>query len=204
METLEKTSRISEQGRRNISLAHKGKVIPLEVRAKMSASAKARILREGLPVGFVPAENGNRRALGHVPSEATRKLWSEQRKGYQWSEESRRKLSANARRGEDHHNWKGGITAENHKIRESVEYKLWRSSVFSRDNWTCIFCGARSAKGSPVVLHADHIKPFAFYPELRFAIDNGRTLCESCHQATETFGNRAIVNEPEQESLALN
>src|SRR3990167_11383697 len=59
-------------------------------------------------------------------------------------------------RGENHHGWKGGITSENHKIRGSLEYKLWRKAVFERDNWTCIWCGQRGSR-----LNADHIKPFA-------------------------------------------
>jgi len=78
-----------------------------------------------------------------------------------------------------------------HRIRESVEYKVWRLAVFTRDNFTCQDCGRKgeSRKGSgPIVLNADHIKPFALFPELRFDINNGRTLCEECHHKTPTFG----------------
>ena len=82
--------------------------------------------------------------------------------------------------------WKGGITAKHLLIRTSKEYKLWRTAVFERDDFTCIWCG--DDKGGN--LEADHIKPFAQYPELRFAIDNGRTLCHNCHKTTETYGNK--------------
>ena len=86
--------------------------------------------------------------------------------------------------------WKGGVNTENAKIRNSLEYKLWRKSVFERDNYTCIWCGIRSGNGKAVILNADHIKPFALIPELRLAIDNGRTLCRDCHQKTDTYMGR--------------
>lgn len=94
------------------------------------------------------------------------------------------------RAGEKHYNWKGGITPLRKKIRNSLEYKLWRTSVFERDKYTCVFCGAKNGKGKRVILNADHIKPFSLFPELRFAIDNGRTLCIDCHRNTETFGGQ--------------
>ena len=84
-----------------------------------------------------------------------------------------------AAKGKDHYNWQGGLTSKNKTIRRSIEYRLWRESVFARDNWTCQYCQERSG-----ILHAHHIKRFADFPELRFAIDNGTTLCMECHALT--------------------
>ncbi len=112
--------------------------------------------------------------------------------GKRLSEETRRKISESCR-GDKHPNWKGGITSINQKIRHSLEFKLWRTAVFERDNYTCIWCGDKNGNGKAVILNADHIKPFYAYPELRFAIDNGRTLCISCHKTTDTYGCKQII-----------
>lgn len=92
--------------------------------------------------------------------------------------------------GEKNGSWKGGVNPINHTIRNSLEYKLWRTAVFERDDYTCIWCGVRNGNGKKITLNADHIKPFALFPELRFAIDNGRTLCVPCHKTTETYGGK--------------
>src|SRR3990167_11432387 len=80
-------------------------------------------------------------------------------------------------RGANNHNWKGGISSEGDKIRHSIEFRLWREAVFARDNWTCQKCQLRGGK-----ICSHHIQNFAQYPELRFAIDNGITFCQNCHQ----------------------
>lgn len=103
------------------------------------------------------------------------------------SDEHRANIKAGVKRGENHHNWKGGITPVNRAIRNSPEYKLWRKAVLERDNHTCIWCFR-----DDLPVQADHIKPFSLFPELRFAIDNGRTLCVPCHETTKTFGGRSL------------
>lgn len=61
--------------------------------------------------------------------------------------------------------------------RECVEYKKWRKSVYERDEYTCQNCGKTGGK-----LNAHHIKPYKDFPEFRYDIDNGITLCEKCHR----------------------
>lgn len=85
-------------------------------------------------------------------------------------------------KGKKHWNWKGGITDKNTLIRLGIETKLWREAVLARDNWTCQECGKQGGKLQP-----HHIKSFKQYPELRFAIDNGKTLCLNCHKLTESY-----------------
>lgn len=94
--------------------------------------------------------------------------------------ETRKQISKKMR-GKNNPFWKNGISTENHKIRRSVEIRLWRESVFERDNWTCQKCDRRSKKEDRVILHSHHIKNFAKYPELRTSIENGITLCKKCH-----------------------
>ncbi len=87
--------------------------------------------------------------------------------------------------GEKHWNWKGGVGS---RPIGSFEYKLWRKSIFERDNYTCVFCGKKG-----VYLEADHIKPWALFPELHYDIKNGRTLCKPCHKTTRIFfGNKYV------------
>ncbi|GHT52931.1 hypothetical protein FACS1894106_2750 [Spirochaetia bacterium] len=80
-------------------------------------------------------------------------------------------------KGERSGHWKGGITPINAKIRTSREYRQWRKEVIRRDEHTCQICGEKGLR-----MEAHHLKPFAKYPELRFVVSNGVTLCEDCHK----------------------
>ncbi len=139
------------------------------------------------------AQRGNKKSLGLKQSAESRRKRSLALKGRVFSEEHRARIAAAkrgkklpavvcekmslARQGAKHPNWKGGITPENQRVRNSREMKAWRDAVFSRDQFTCLDCGQIGGK-----LEADHIKPFAYFPELRFDISNGRTLCFTCHR----------------------
>lgn len=69
------------------------------------------------------------------------------------------------------------------EIRESPEYRAWVSSVKKRDVW-CIFCHSTEN------LEAHHIYSFASFPELRFDVTNGITLCQKCHKLTPNYGSK--------------
>jgi hypothetical protein len=86
--------------------------------------------------------------------------------------------------GEKGSGWKGGISPENERIRQSSEFKQWRIAVFRRDSFICRKCGVKHIAGSRLQLIPHHIKRFAEFPELRFLVSNGITLCDSCHKPT--------------------
>ena len=105
-------------------------------------------------------------------------------------------------KGSKNPSWKGGKTKLSFAIKNTLEYKTWRESVFERDNYTCQCCNRRSKSGDKVILECHHIKPFsiilseyniktvdeALCCEELFDINNGQTLCKECHKETESYG----------------
>lgn len=143
----------------------KGVPLSVETRAKLSLSHKGK------------------------PFSGTHCEW----KGRKHKVESRLKMSE-SHKGEKSILWRGGLTQKNLLLRQGVEYKLWREKVFERDNYTCVLCKIPSQKGNRKEINADHIKPWAYFPELRFDLENGRTLCVDCHKQTDTYMGRAQKN----------
>lgn len=77
--------------------------------------------------------------------------------------------------GANNWRWKGGITPQDKLERVKFRMRI-RKQVLQRDNYTCQLCGKVGGN-----LQVDHIQAWAEYVELRFSIDNCRTLCMSCH-----------------------
>ena len=207
-----KDKKHSEEAKRKISKALKGKHsspktefkkghIPWHKGKKMSENFK---------------EICRKRMLGHRLSEETKKKISITHKGkkpYKMTEKIKRKMSeirkgkpsnakgkhwkltietrkklSKVKKGNKCYLWKGGISKNYKRHYFDLDYKLWREAVFERDNYTCQKCGLRGSEG---YLTAHHIKSWISYPELRYEINNGITLCEDCHKLTDNYKGRS-------------
>jgi hypothetical protein len=173
---------ISDETRKRLSDSHKGIIPSEETRQKRSKAMKG-IKRK--PHTAETREKIRLVLTGKKLSEETKEKCRVASKGnkyavgYRHTEEEKKKISAASKRfsGPLSSNWQGGVTPENNRIRHTIEMRLWRESVFSRDNFTCQKCGKRGSK-----LHSHHILSFAEHPTVRSAIDNGITLCQDCHK----------------------
>lgn len=85
-------------------------------------------------------------------------------------------------KGKDNPMYIHGETEKRRIAMNSVEYSQWRLKVFARDIFKCVLCGSNKK------IQADHIKEYSNYPDLRFELSNGRTLCYECHKKTENYG----------------
>lgn len=71
--------------------------------------------------------------------------------------------------------------------RSDAKTKAWVGAVKLRDGFQCKRCGSNER------LNAHHILPICTDPELAYDINNGITLCESCHNAFHSkYGNSSI------------
>ena len=82
--------------------------------------------------------------------------------------------------GEKNPAWKGG--KQSFDRIERVRFgRTIQKLVFERDGYKCVLC---SSGGD---LQVDHIQSWSEYVDLRFSMDNCRTLCVKCHYQI-TFG----------------
>jgi hypothetical protein len=93
--------------------------------------------------------------------------------------------------GENNRGWKGGVWDERRNPKHKREFGVWNYAVKKRDNRTCQRCQSIEK------IHAHHIVNYASNKELGLDVNNGITLCESCHKLFhKTYGKK--INSQEQ------
>lgn len=61
--------------------------------------------------------------------------------------------------------------------KDDYGYIRWAQEVKQRDHYTCAICGRRG-----VALHSHHLNAWAEYPDQRYDVENGVTLCTFHHE----------------------
>lgn len=176
----QKGVKLSEEHKKHLSLSHKGKNLSDSHREKLKGHIPWNKNKKG--VMPIPWNRGTR-----VPEETKEKIRRKLKGRFAGENHPHWGKKFPERSGPNNHNWRGGTSSENDKIRKGASFRIWREQVFDRDDYTCQICGEKGG-----ILNADHIKPFSLFPELRFELSNGRTLCKKCHMKTDTWGTRAL------------
>jgi hypothetical protein len=182
----------SRETRDKIRKSLTGRVVPIEVREKMSKNSSRYWLGKKMSL-----ELRKKLSLSHLGKKQSPETIAKKiayRTGKKHSIESRLKIGASKLgkkvpllQGANHYLWKGGISRGYRKgYKGDFKYTQWRASVFSRDNWTCQTCGARG------YVEPHHVKGWAKFPEHRYDVENGVTLCKSCHKLTYNYKGKAL------------
>jgi len=148
----------SEENKKRISSLHKGKKVSKETLKKMSLSS---------PKVW----------LGKKFSEEHKKKIGISNLGKKMSADAIRKMKE-SKRGENHWRWyKDRTKLKKQEDRRTSAVHEWRKNIYERDNWECRInnkeCNGR--------IEAHHILNWVDYPELRYDINNGVTLCKYHH-----------------------
>lgn len=159
------------------------------------------------------SENSARYWLGKKrgpQSQETIRKRSESMKGHAVSEKTRERMRnlAKGKFGPSHPKWVEEKKRPLYKaVRQLYKYVEWRTSIFTRDNFTCVLCGFKG------YIEADHF-PVRFVEIMRkheiedvdqaiqceelWDTNNGRTLCKPCHLKTPTWGNTRLQRSVKQ------
>jgi hypothetical protein len=163
-----KGRKVSEEHRRKIIQALIGRPVSASTRAKIGAKNRVALLGKKQSPTTIAKRVAQYKGERHW-------LFGKHHSG-----ETRKKISI-GKSGKSPGEWSGFVTPLSISLRRKFQREM-QKEVFERDNYTCQLCGVRG-----VNLQVDHIQPWADYVELRFSMDNCRTLCAKCHYQI-TFG----------------
>lgn len=194
-----KGRKLSEEHKRKISESEKGRIFSPEARAKLRENNSRYWLGKTRPSSAVESQrakmkgkmpknlsliNANKNGSGNpmfgkIVSEETRKKLSEANR-MNWATNETRKEKARLQfSGENNPRWVGGMDywSKDETERRTIASEGWAKKVKKRDNFKCQLAN-ENCYGYMV---AHHILPWRDYPEERYNIKNGITLCQYHH-----------------------
>lgn len=167
-----KDKKLSEETKRKMSESGKKKIFTKKHRKNLSISANGRKLSEETKKKISKAHKG------------MRKPWvSKTQKG------NKNALGHRGLKGKENIRYKlDRTTLAKHHERNDSAYQEWRKQVWLRDNFKCRLAN-KECKGKII---AHHILSWRDYPELRYIINNGITLCHAHHPRKRAEEKRLI------------
>lgn len=140
----------------------------------------------------------NRPRLGMKNLESSNEKNRQSHIGKRHSEETKEKMSESHKKnknspwfrlGENHHRWiKDRSLLKKKQERNDSAYQVFVKQVKNRDDWKCKM-NNEDCKGYCIV---HHILPWREFPELRYEINNGITLCHFHHPRKRVEEKRLI------------
>lgn len=94
------------------------------------------------------------------------------------SNECRKQSTKHILSGLEHPRFDPNLTEEDREKHRDQRHAEWAYEVKLRDNFTCQCC--KTIKSGSLISH--HLNGYNWDKEHRYDVDNGVTLCESCHK----------------------
>ena len=167
-------------------MAFKKGFIPWNKGKKLAPLSKELKLKIGLKLKGKPAWNkGNKGLKPWIDISGFNKF---ARLGTKQSEDTKKKIG-DSHRGSKSVNWI--VDRSKLKVkqqRNDSAYQEWRKQVWTRDNFKCKIDN-QDCKGH---IEAHHILDWSNFPELRYQIKNGITLCHAHHPRKRAEEKRLV------------
>jgi hypothetical protein len=155
----------------------------------------------GFKKGFIPWNKGTKGLMPipwnkgkHLSKETKNKIGEANKKyksflGHKHTPETKEKMriAKLGKTGELSNRWKGEL-CKKRDVRNDGLYANWRYQVYRRDKHICRI-NNNDCFGK---VEAHHILSFTHYPELRYNINNGITLCQAHHPLKRAEEKRLI------------
>lgn len=166
---------MAEKSKEKLSVAKIGKRMSQETKDKIGRASKIKML-------------GNKNTLGKS-WKLSPEILINGNKGWFKKGEQGNQLGKHFNLREKNPNWIFDRTLLKKKEqRNDPAYKEWRANVWKRDGWKCKIFN-RDCNGR---IEAHHILEWKDFPELRYEVNNGITLCHAHHPRKKAEVQRLI------------